>query len=85
MTVWLGKISYSLYLWHFPVLLFANAKIHNDKYSLLAVNIAADLFFACCSYYVIEQHFKKLRERFPTSAALVTAGGFRRELGDDGA
>jgi peptidoglycan/LPS O-acetylase OafA/YrhL len=63
---WLGLISYSIYLWHEPVLLFLNAHVSLDHAPgmfpvtaglLLTVSIPV----ALASYHVIEQPFARLR------------------------
>jgi peptidoglycan/LPS O-acetylase OafA/YrhL len=64
--VWLGKISYSLYLWHIPV--FA-ALGHRNPLFGLAVSLAA----AALSYRYVEQPFRRRRrqlglEPMPTRA-----------------
>ena len=54
--VWIGALSYSLYLWHWPVLAFmryyTGAEILNWQYSLAFV--ALTLVLATASYYWIE-------------------------------
>lgn len=54
--VWIGALSYSLYLWHWPVLAFmryyTGAEILNWQFSLAF--IAITLFLATASYYWIE-------------------------------
>jgi len=54
--VWLGTLSYSLYLWHWPVLAiiryYTGAELLNWQYSL--VFIALTLSLAAASYYWIE-------------------------------
>ena len=54
--VWLGKISYSLYLWQEVFCSNPNLKL---GYSLIALAIGA----ACISYYCVEQPMLRLRER----------------------
>jgi peptidoglycan/LPS O-acetylase OafA/YrhL len=61
--VWIGKISYSLYLWHFAVLLFADAEFDRSKWLWIAFNVVADIALACASYYLIENNFIRMRQR----------------------
>lgn len=61
--VWIGKLSYSLYLWH----LFANFAI--DHLSLgpllgLVLSIGLSFAIAAASYYFVERPFLVLKRRF---------------------
>jgi peptidoglycan/LPS O-acetylase OafA/YrhL len=51
----LGAISYSLYLWHWPVLLVAGALLTPGSTVFHAVVVGLGLAFATVSYYCIEQ------------------------------
>lgn len=69
---WIGKISYSLYLWH--MLAFAwvmqNAFVAG-KSSAVDVEIleyAMAVTFAAISYYFVEQPFLKIKDRFSVMA-----------------
>ncbi len=64
--VWLGTISYSIYLWHFPVLswlasttLVRQAGVTFDSMftSLLTIGLALALAISAVSYYIIERPF----------------------------
>lgn len=64
--VWLGKISYGLYLWHFPILALSkkvsDERLHPAIYGSLGV-IAA-LIVAAASHYFIERPFLRLKNRY---------------------
>lgn len=53
---YVGKISYSLYLWHWPVIVFANYLNPNANVIIL---LAATGLLATSSYYLIETPFRK--------------------------
>jgi peptidoglycan/LPS O-acetylase OafA/YrhL len=55
-VAWLGKISYSLYLWQ--ELFCSNAALHQG-YVLVLPALAC----ACLSYYLVEQPMLRLREK----------------------
>lgn len=64
--VFFGKLSYSLYLWHFPVFAFGRLHFGNPD----AIEISALLFFtifiSVLGYYVVERPF-----RFRTSPRIL--------------
>ncbi|MBN8647007.1 MAG: acyltransferase [Caulobacterales bacterium] len=66
----MGRLSYSLYLWHFPVL-WAFYKFINVEIGLIPLPLdyaiyAAIISFAlaCGSYYLVERPFFELRKKF---------------------
>jgi len=75
--VFIGLVSYSLYLWHWPVLVFAKYVLFRDlsfgeRWVLIAVSFA----LAAASWRFVEQPLRRpLRRRllFPAAAAAVTA------------
>ena len=67
---WLGKISYSLYLWHMPILyVMHKLKILSflSLYSTLVLFIAILLSISSLSYYFIEEGGFKLRKKMENS------------------
>lgn len=68
----LGKISYSLYLWHWPVLaLTAYLGLTSAKYSQMVYYIAA-ILLAIMSYRFVEKPLRRVRLKLiPTMAILV--------------
>ncbi|AEV85834.1 Putative O-acetyltransferase [Actinoplanes sp. SE50] len=53
--VWLGRISYGVYLWHWPLFTFATTETTGlSRWPLLAVRLAGALALAVVSYHLIE-------------------------------
>jgi peptidoglycan/LPS O-acetylase OafA/YrhL len=70
---WIGKISYSLYLWHVPFFTVA-FHVYGIKNPLLIV-LGTVLTFACAiaSYYLVEQRFLALRPSHRDNRNLLMA------------
>ncbi|MDA8436172.1 MAG: acyltransferase family protein [Actinomycetales bacterium] len=70
---WFGRVSYSLYLWHWPVFVLAAALTASGqlsvKQTLLCIVVAIAVSWA--SYLVIEQPPQRLAALRPTKHALV--------------
>jgi peptidoglycan/LPS O-acetylase OafA/YrhL len=70
--VWLGRISYGVYLWHWPLFLYVNGErtgMHGAP--LLAVRILLTIAVAALSYVLIEQPVRT--GRWPRPVARVLA------------
>jgi peptidoglycan/LPS O-acetylase OafA/YrhL len=60
-----GRISYGLYLWHWPVFLVLNpARIPWAAVPLTALRLVVTLAVAVVSFFAIEQPFLRLKTRF---------------------
>ncbi len=67
--VWIGKISYGLYLWHFPIF-EASRKVFEGRMNPIlfeVIGVAATMLVATASYYLLEQPFLRLRGRFDST------------------
>lgn len=78
---WVGLISYSLYLWHWPVIVLMTPDTTGlSGVTLLAARLAAMLVAACASYYLVERPLRQLdwrrlaqRLRFPVPGFAMAA------------
>ncbi len=69
--VWLGRISYGIYLWHWPVIVVASpSRTDLNGASLTLLRIALTLAFATASFYLVEL---PIRERRMLSGRLALA------------
>ncbi|HEY3096531.1 MAG TPA: acyltransferase family protein [Acidimicrobiia bacterium] len=78
--VWIGRISYGLYLWHWPVIVFASpARTGLDGPTLAILRVALTFAFATASFYLVEQPIRRgaLRRRwaFAVSPSAFVATG----------
>ncbi len=72
---WIGRISYGLYLWHWPVYLtLTPARIGVSGTSLLFLRLAVSFAFATASYYVVEKPIRRGTLHLPKPRALVPIG-----------
>lgn len=61
--VWIGKISYGVYLWHYPV--FKAVSYLNTAWPVkLAVAMSATFAVASASFYIMEKPLLRLKQRF---------------------
>ena len=60
--IYIGKLSYSLYLWHFPILFFSSYYIHGVLKYMVVISLT--LLFSHLSYYFIEVPSRKFQMDF---------------------
>ena len=78
---WIGRISYGLYLWHWPVYVFLSpTRTDLDGDELFALRLAMTFAIATVSYYAVERPIRtgawrgwRIRVAAPTAAAVVAA------------
>ena len=73
--VWIGLISYSLYLWHWPLLVFAHIILpHTALWTTLLVIITLAVVLSWFSYRYVETPFR--RKTIFASQTMTFVGGF---------
>lgn len=70
--VWLGTISYGVYLWHWPVFLVLNGERTGwSGWALFAVRCAATVLLAAVSWWILEEPIRHWR---PAQVSLLPLG-----------
>lgn len=65
---WFGSISYSLYLWHYPVIAILLYRWPVEPPWVRGVTMAAlSVLFASASYYLVERKFLRLKPHRPST------------------
>ena len=63
-VIWIGRLSYSLYLYHLPAIFFAGKALpEENSASIVLLSTAVSFAAASFSYYCIERPFWKLRDQ----------------------
>jgi peptidoglycan/LPS O-acetylase OafA/YrhL len=71
---WVGRISYGLYLWHWPVYLTLTEKrIGLDGVALLSVRVAVSVAFATLSFYALERPIRAGTFKLPAPRIIAVA------------
>ena len=69
--VWIGTISYGLYLWHNLILIIVRERVTESPWGILALGGSVSIACAALSYYFLEKPRLKLKERFAPSRPVV--------------
>ena len=73
-VVFIGKISFSLYLWHWPVIVFTQVGLLRDQsWPVRVGELAASLLLAYLSWRYVEQPVRLGAARFPSKRILAGA------------
>lgn len=59
----LGKSSYSIYLWHWPIIIWLSLNGYQDEWSFILFGIVASIIIGYISYITIERYFLSLKKR----------------------
>lgn len=70
--VWIGKNSYALYLWHYPVFDLVHRNMDAGFVSI-ALTLIISFDMTIISLYLVEQPFMKLRKRFGSHTPVAKA------------
>ncbi|RYY17910.1 MAG: acyltransferase [Chitinophagaceae bacterium] len=71
--VYIGKLCYSLYLFHWVALKIGNLYLPPKSLSWYALVVILTIVLSVGSYYLVEKPFVKLRRKFGSNAKVATA------------
>ncbi len=71
--VYIGRLSYSLYLYHWPVIVTIKLYFH-DNFYFLVISIFSSLLLSIFSYHYIESPFRKIGKEKSESMVLLAGG-----------
>ena len=69
--VWIGRLSYSLYLWHWPVHVYAIHTTHAGRPLVIAAELAATLVLATLSFTFVERPTKRITRPMALASPLL--------------
>ena len=78
--VWVGRLSYSLYLWHVPVLELLRSRTALPQHDVALIGLLTSFALATASYFLVEQPFLRrkvrlARRREPADLLMVASSG----------
>ncbi len=74
MVVFVGKLSYSLYLWHWPVYCFVDYSLYAQTgISRILLKIVLTVLFSICSFFIVESPARSYLNK-PKNRRLVFLG-----------
>ncbi len=79
---YIGRISYGMYLWHYPITVIVGRAGTKDSATAMAIVTALTIPVASASFFLVERPFLRLKDRFrstssspPSDAALPVPAG----------
>ena len=69
---YIGRISYSLYLWHWPILVFVLLYFPAREPTAIAAGVALSILLAAASYHLVERPVGRLK--LPQGGVFLAAG-----------
>ncbi len=81
--IYTGRISYGLYLWHYPVFRYLRAAYHMNAKLIFVLGGIIAYCLAVISFTVVERPFLRLKRRFggrASEGAAAGAGSFKSEV-----
>jgi len=67
--VFLGRICYGLYIWHFPIYNVLRVAFGMETWGVALIGVPLTFAFAIASYLLIERPFLAMKDRLPESRA----------------
>jgi peptidoglycan/LPS O-acetylase OafA/YrhL len=61
---WVGRISYGLYLWHYPIRVFVCPDDHPCSGRHVLIPAAVAFAVTCLSFYLVEKPFLRMKKHF---------------------
>jgi peptidoglycan/LPS O-acetylase OafA/YrhL len=78
---WLGRVSYGVYLWHYPVVIYWGRGLAHrvGRWPAVLAACVISIGLAAASYYLVEQPIRRRRRSGTAAPAAVRAGLGRQE------